>query len=88
MELLDRVNEVRKAAAEAIQSPDDERVAGGEELEAGVELRAVLERPGADVVEHATTAGLLERVELQFNVLLVGRNTRVADQIASGPCRR
>src|ERR1039458_10751217 len=69
-------------AAEPVQSPDHERVAGGEELEAGVELGAVFERPGADVVKHAAAAGWLERVELQREVLLVGGDARVADQVA------
>jgi hypothetical protein len=64
-------------------SPDHERVAGGEELEAGVELGAVLERPGADVVKHAAAAGLLERVELQREVLLVGGHSGVADDLVA-----
>jgi hypothetical protein len=59
VQLFDELDEMFEPAAEPVQSPDHERVAGGEELEAGVELGAVLERPGADVVKHAAAAGLL-----------------------------
>jgi hypothetical protein len=87
----DRIDQVLEAAAEAVQAPDHERVAGSEELKAGVELGAIAQRPGADIAEYASAAGLLERVELQGEVLIVGGDARVADQMAAGgaaPARR
>ena len=42
------------------------------------------QRPGADIAEYASAAGLLERVELQGEVLIVGGDARVADQMAAG----
>ena len=77
-------DQVFEAAAEAVQAPDHERVAGSEELKAGVELGAMAQRPGADIAEYASAAGLPERVELQGEVLIVGGDARVADQMAAG----
>ena len=56
VQLLDRVDQVLEPAAETVQAPDDERVAGLQELEALVELGSLLERPGADVLEDAPAA--------------------------------
>ncbi len=58
LELLDELDQVLEAAAEAVQAPDDERVAGLQEREALVELGPVFERSGADVAEDASAAGV------------------------------
>jgi hypothetical protein len=50
-------------------------------LKAGVELGAMAQRPGADIAEYASAAGPLERVELWGEVLIVGGDARVADQV-------
>jgi hypothetical protein len=42
----DDVDQVPQATAEAVQAPDDERVAGQQVLQAGVELRPGSDRPG------------------------------------------
>ncbi len=85
LKLGDGVDQAPERAAETIQSPDHERVAGGEELEAGVELGAVFERPGADVVKRAAAAGLLERVELQREVGSARRWTRGRSRFSREP---
>ena len=48
-----------EAAAEAIQAPDHERVAGAHVVEAGVQFGAVFERAGADVLVNARAACLV-----------------------------
>ena len=61
-------------AAEPVEAPDDERVAGAQVVQARVELWAVADRSGADVAEDrpVLAAGGRERVELQREVLLAG----------------
>src|SRR5450631_1606072 len=67
----DDVDQVPQAAAGAVQAPD-ERVAGQQLLQARVELRPGPDRPGPDVLVDALTAGMLERVELEHEVLRTG----------------
>ena len=84
VQILDRVDQVFEAAAKPIQAPDHERVPRGEELKAGVELGAMAQRPRADIAKHAPAPGLLERIELQREVLIVRRHARIADQLVAG----
>ena len=77
----DDVDQVAQAAPEAVQAPDDERVAGQQLLQASVELRPGSDRPGPDVLIDAFAAGVLERVELEREVLRAGGDARVADQV-------
>ncbi len=82
LELLDDLDQVLEAAAETVQAPDDERVARLQEREALIELRSLLERPGADVAEDASAASGGERVELQREVLLIGGDARVLKTVS------
>jgi hypothetical protein len=61
-----------------------DHVAGTAELKAGVEFGTMAERSGAAIAEYAPAAGLLDRVELQGEVLIVGGDARVADQVPGG----
>jgi hypothetical protein len=63
---------VPQAAAEPVESPDDQGVGVAEPLEARVELRPGSQRPGPDVLEDPLDAGGLERVELERQVLSAG----------------
>src|SRR5450755_996982 len=81
LEVGDDVDQVAQAAAEAVQAPDHQRVAGEEVLQAGVELRAGSDRPGPDVLVDALAAVVLERVELEREVLRAGADARIADQV-------
>jgi hypothetical protein len=83
LELGDDVDEVPQAATEAVEPPHHERVAGTHVVKARVELRALADRPGPDVFEDAGAAGLLERVELQREVLLAGGDPGVADPLTT-----
>src|SRR5438552_3253640 len=82
----DYLDQVLQPAAETIRPPDDERVARAEVVKARAELGAVLERPGADILVDAFAPGPLKRVELQREVLLVGRHARVAHELAHRLC--
>ena len=84
VKILDRFDQVFEAAAKPVQAPDHEGVAGIEELKAGVELGAMAQGPGADIAKHAPAAGLLERIELQREALIVRGHARVADQVPAG----
>lgn len=80
-QLLDRLDQVLQPAAQAIEAPHDERVARAKVVNARVELGAVLERARTDVLVDALAPGLLERIGLQRQVLLVDRYPRVADEL-------
>ncbi len=67
-----------EAAAEAIEAPDDEHVAGAHVIERAVELGPVLERSGGDVLEDTLAALARERVELEVEVLVAGGYPGVA----------
>jgi hypothetical protein len=57
---------------------------GTEELKAGVELGAMVQGPRADIAKHTPAAGLLERIELQRQALIVREHARAADQVPAG----
>jgi hypothetical protein len=74
------VDQIEVLSAEPIEAPRDERVAGAEVVEAGLELGATADRPRAYFLVDELAPGLLERVELQRKVLTAGGDSRVADQ--------
>jgi len=80
LEPRDRFDQVPQRAAETIELPDDERVALAEMVEAVVELRADVQRPGGGVFEVSLAPGPVKRIELQREILLAGRGARVTDQ--------
>ena len=73
-----------EAAAEPVEAPDHERVPRGEELKARVEVGAMAQGARADIAKHAPAPGLLERVELEREALIVRGHARIADQLAAG----
>jgi hypothetical protein len=52
----------------------------------GLELGARADRAGADVTKDSRAAGLLERVELEGQVLLAGGDAGVADTLTAAGC--
>lgn len=74
------VDEMAKRAPQAVEPPDDERVALAQVIEQPGELDAVIERAAGGVAEdpHAPCSG--QRVVLQRELLLTGRNPRIAEQ--------
>jgi hypothetical protein len=87
-EVLDGLDQLLERAGEAVELPDHERVARAHAGEGGLERRAVALRAGGLLLEHPAAAGAVQRVELRGEVLLLGRDPRVADQHASSekPC--
>jgi len=71
-------------AAQAVQAPHHDRVAGSELVEQGVERRAVLEPAAGLVREDPGAADSGQCVVLQGLVLLEGRDSGLAQPIA-GP---
>jgi hypothetical protein len=74
----DDVDQVVQTAAQTVQAPDDERVAGQQVLQARVEVRSGPDRPRPNILVDAFAACPLERVELQREVLPPGRHARVS----------
>ena len=83
LELADQLDQMPQRAAEAIQAPHHQRVlAVAQLLERPLELRPLRKRSRRGVAEPARAAGRFERVELQREVLVAGRDAGVADQHA------
>lgn len=68
----DGVDQVAQGAAEPVELPDHQGVAGAELVEDGGELGAVGAGAAGAVGEHAVAAGLGERVDLEVGVLVGG----------------
>ena len=71
---------------EAVQAPHDEGVALAQIIEADLQLGALADGVQAAVAEDPGAAGLLERVELQGQVLLAGGDAGVADMLTAIGC--
>jgi hypothetical protein len=69
-------------SGQAVKPPHNERVAGTQVVKARVELGATSDGSRARVGVDPSTAGPLERVALQRQVLAEGRDARVADELA------
>src|SRR5512147_1712080 len=77
---------VLERAPQPVELPDDEGIAGPEEGERFGQSDAFVLGTAGDVGEELPAAGLLERVLLEIEVLVLGRDTRVADEHAAcGP---
>lgn len=77
----DRLDQMREGAAEAVDSPYDERVTGAQGVEDGIELGATGFRAGGGVGLHPEAAGGGKRVVLQGGVLVGGGDAGVAEEI-------
>ncbi len=75
----DHVDEVLEAAAVAVERGDDQRVAGGEEGVARLQLRAQVGLAGLLVREDLPASGGGEGVDLLFELLAASRHTGVPD---------
>ena len=85
VELEHELDQVAEAAGEPVELPYDQRVTRSEAVQALIELWAVLERPGADVLEDPLDAGAAQRVELQRDVLIGCRHSGVRRPRCSSP---
>src|SRR5450755_548367 len=81
LKLADQLDQMPQRAADAIQAPHHQGVlAVAQLLQRPLELRPLRKRSRRGVAEPPGTARRFERVELQREVLLVGRDAGVADQ--------
>jgi len=80
-ESMELVDEVPDGAAEPVEAPDDEGVAGAELVEELVEFGSVLQGPGHGVDEHAVAACCVERIDLQRRVLVGSGHACVPEEV-------
>lgn len=72
LQVGDRLDQVPQRASEAIQTPDDESIAGAQVTERLIEARPVgFGAAGFVLVDHPA-AGRPEGVELEFQILVLG----------------
>ena len=79
--LVDRFDDFEQTASgagEAIEFPHNNDVAFAQMVEHAVQLRPLAVGSGELFAEDASTAGLLERVNLKSQALILSRNTRIA----------
>ena len=81
LELADQLNQVTQRATETVQAPDHQRVLTVAQLpECRRELWPLFQRPRRGIAKAALAADRLERVELQREILIDGRDASVANQ--------
>ena len=68
----DRLDEMGEGAAEPVESPDNQSVAGADVVEGFVEAYALLLSAGCSVGEDPGAAGLLQGVFLEIKGLVCG----------------
>ena len=78
----DDLDEVPQGAAQAVQAPDDQGIAGAHVGQRLREAGPLGGRAALGIGEHTLTAGSLEGILLQGEGLLVGRDAGVANQHA------
>jgi hypothetical protein len=85
----DGIDQVPEGAAEAVQFPDDQGVAGPQLVEELLEGGAVGAGAAGRLGEHSVAPGTLERVDLELGLLVGGGDAGVAEQVshAADGCR-
>ena len=74
--------EVPQRPAQPVQPPHHQRVPGPQLLQASVQLRAPVQRPGGSIGEHPPAPSPGQRVALQAGVLLRCRNPGIPQQLS------
>jgi hypothetical protein len=78
----DGVDQVAEGAAEAVEFPDDQGVAGAQLVQELLEDRAVGAGAAGGLGEDPVAAGALEGVDLEVGVLVGGGDAGVAEQMS------
>jgi hypothetical protein len=81
----DGVDEMPQGAAEAVEFPDYQGVAGPQLVEHLLECRAVGAGAAGGLGEHPVAAGRREGVDLEVWVLVGGGDAGVAEQVSHAP---
>ena len=84
LQLVDQIDQVLDAPAQTVKFPNHEGVAGTKSFHRLSEARALSPGPAHPVFEDLLAAGLRKSLRLQFEVLVLRCNTRVAGQYARG----
>lgn len=79
VQAVDQVDEVLDAAAEAVEFPDDDLVAGAQLVDHALELGAVRGGSGGVLLVDPFAPGLLQCVALQGGILVVRADPGVSD---------
>ena len=79
LQLPDALDQVFQGATQTIQFPDDGRVTGANELERRLEPFALSGRTAGDIGEELFAPSFLERISLQFELLVLGADSSVTD---------
>ncbi len=79
-ELVHRLDQVSERAPHPVEPSDDQGVAWPERRQHLGQLRPLVQGPGSGVRENPLAACLSQRVALEVEVLLGGRNAGVAEQ--------
>ena len=82
----DRLDEVLERASQAIELPDGEGIPRAEEGEGFRQATALILGPAGHVGEDSLAAGVGEGVALEVEALILGGDTRVADEHATLRC--
>lgn len=80
-ELSDDPNEIRKAPPKSVESPNDERVTITERSKTVLQLRSVGRLAGHFLFVGRLATSSLERITLQVQVQVVGRDAGVSDTL-------
>ena len=83
----DGVDQVAQRAAEAVEFPDDQGVAGSELVEDLGEDGAVGAGAAGGLGEHPVAAGGLEGVDLEGGLLVGGGDAGIAEEVSHTPER-
>jgi hypothetical protein len=78
----DGVDQVPKGAAEAVELPDDQGVAGAQLVQDLLEGGSVGAGAAGGLGEHPVAAGSLQGVDLELGVLVGGGDAGIAEQVS------
>ena len=74
------LDQVFQRATQTIQFPDDERVASTNELERRLKTLALNRRAAGNIGEEFLAPGFLERISLQFELLILDADASVTNE--------
>src|SRR5512132_4357390 len=83
----DRVDQVAQGAAEAVEFPDDQGVAGAQLVEELLEDGPVGAGAASRLGEHPVAAGAFPGIGLELGLLVGGGDAGVAEQVSHAPER-
>ena len=83
IQLEDQFHQLLEGVGQAIELPNHQGVAGTQGAQACLQLRPLPLGAGDTLLEDLLAVGLLEGIMLQLGILVLGANTRAADDLKS-----